>query len=139
MGYSPFGTDKKVAFNLPVSATELPTPDVKHDEVPTTRGKRFLRSNLGKVVIYFAVFGLLAAGLTLVLGWVLARGSIPKVTLRQGTFQGIIIDRPNFPKPVEAHLGIPYALPPVGELRFARPQPVLPSNETFEASSFGSR
>ncbi|KAK5049927.1 hypothetical protein LTR84_004046 [Exophiala bonariae] len=139
MGYSLFNADSKVVSDLPVPTTGSVTQEAKNDKAPTTRGRRFLRSNVGKVVVYFAVFGVIAAALTLVLGWVLARGSIPKVTLRQGTFQGIIIDRPNFPKQVEAHLGIPYALPPIGDLRFARPRPVLPSNETFEASSFGQR
>jgi hypothetical protein len=140
MASSPFDTDSKAAAILPAHTTEFPPQGVNgNDELTTTRRKRFLHSKLGKSVLYLGIFGLLAALLTLILGWLLIPGSIPTVTLRQGKFQGIIINRPDLPKSVEAHLGIPYALPPVGELRFARPRPVLASNETFEASSFGSR
>ncbi|CAG7836002.1 unnamed protein product, partial [Allacma fusca] len=35
-------------------------------------------------------------------------------------------------------LGIPYAEPPVGELRFASPKPVEPWDSLREASSYGS-
>lgn len=140
MAASPFDTDSKAEAILPAHTINLPPQGLNGaDEPKTTRLKRFLDTKLGKSVLYFGIFGLLAALLTLILGWLLIPCSIPTVTLRQGKFQGIIINRPDFPKPVEAHLGIPYALPPVGELRFARPRPVLASNETFEASSFGSR
>lgn len=140
MAASPFDTDSKAEAILPAHTINLPPQGLNGaDEPKKTRLKRFLDTKLGKSVLYFGIFGLLAALLTLILGWLLIPCSIPTVTLRQGKFQGIIINRPDFPKPVEAHLGIPYALPPVGELRFARPRPVLASNETFEASSFGSR
>lgn len=36
-------------------------------------------------------------------------------------------------------LGIPYTKPPVGELRFKRPQPVEPWSGTRDASGFGHR
>lgn len=142
MAYSPSDVDCKAATILPVHIKECPLPEALNSDckaLPATWRKRFLKSRFGKPTLYFGVFGLLAVTLTLILGWLLIPASIPTVILRQGTFQGVIIKRPSFPKPVEAHLGIPYALPPVGELRFARPRPVLASNETFEASRFGPR
>lgn len=142
MASSPFkfDTESKAAVILPVHTTDIPPQGLNSDDKnTTTRRKRFLDSKLGKLALYVGILALLAAFLTLILSWLLIPVSIPTVTLPQGKFQGIVINRPDFPKSVEAHLGIPYALPPVGELRFARPRPVLASNETFEASSFGPR
>ncbi|KEF63542.1 uncharacterized protein A1O9_01520 [Exophiala aquamarina CBS 119918] len=142
MAYSPSDIDCKAATILPAHVNEPPQPQGLTSDskpVPVTWRRRFQSSIFGKPIVYFGVCGLLAVILTLVLGWLLIPAIIPTVTLRQGTFRGVIINRPNFPKPVEAHLCIPYALPPVGELRFARPRPVLASNETFEASRFGPR
>ncbi|RVX71369.1 hypothetical protein B0A52_04943 [Exophiala mesophila] len=45
--------------------------------------------------------------------------------------------RNDFNKAVEGFMGIPYAHPPLGGLRFARPRPVFKSNETFKASKYG--
>lgn len=141
MPSSPFHIHRKADLILPVHDTALPSQELKIDGASTTKTSRnrFLRANLNKLLICFTAFGIVAATLTLLLGWLLGRRSIPTVTLPQGQFQGIVINRPNFPKPVQAHLGIPYAQPPVGDLRFARPRPVLPSNEIFEASGFGQR
>lgn len=61
----------------------------------------------------------------------------PRITLPQGHFTGKFIDA-ELPVPVEAFLGIPYAQRPVGTLRFRHPLPVLKSNETFEATEFGT-
>lgn len=48
----------------------------------------------------------------------------PVAETRQGTFVGKVLDNAHHPIPVEAWLGIPYAQPPVGALRFAKPVPV---------------
>ncbi|KAI9736296.1 MAG: hypothetical protein M1834_001182 [Cirrosporium novae-zelandiae] len=63
--------------------------------------------------------------------------SHPTVILPQGTLLGTVLAK-DFP-PVEAFLGIPYVLPPVGDRRFRHPVPVSPSNETIYATSFGSK
>ncbi|XP_070594034.1 cholinesterase-like [Erythrolamprus reginae] len=40
--------------------------------------------------------------------------------------------------PVTAYLGVPYAEPPLGKLRFQKPRPHQPWNQTLEATSFGN-
>ncbi|KAI1073927.1 alpha/beta-hydrolase [Whalleya microplaca] len=62
----------------------------------------------------------------------------PKVTLAQGTVVGIQ-QQDAYPKPVDAFLGIPYALPPTGDRRFRPPERVLPSTDIIDASKFGPR
>ncbi|CAK3925486.1 carboxylesterase family [Lecanosticta acicola] len=62
-----------------------------------------------------------------------------QVQLKQGTYLGQVLPEANRPVPIEAFLGIPYALPPVGERRFARPVPVPESNETFQATEYSLR
>ncbi len=62
----------------------------------------------------------------------------PKVTLAQGTVIGIQ-QQDAYPKPVDAFLGIPYALPPTGDRRFRPPEKVLPSSDVIDASKFGPR
>lgn len=39
---------------------------------------------------------------------------------------------------ISAYLGIPYAAPPVGALRFCAPQPVQPASGVVDASRFGA-
>ncbi|KAJ5764915.1 hypothetical protein N7520_004474 [Penicillium odoratum] len=60
----------------------------------------------------------------------------PSVTLHQGTFIGARQEETT-PQPVDAFLGIPYALPPVGERRFKPAEKVNASTDTFDASEFG--
>ena len=51
------------------------------------------------------------------------------VQTNNGPIRGITLDSKN----VEAFLGIPYAEPPVGNLRFARPVPKSSWTETYDA------
>lgn len=63
----------------------------------------------------------------------------PTVALKQGTYKGKLDQNPDYPVPIEAWLGIRYAQAPLGSLRFARPRPLPPNNETFTATNFGYR
>ncbi|KAL3444554.1 Alpha/Beta hydrolase protein [Aspergillus insuetus] len=60
----------------------------------------------------------------------------PSVTLPQGKVIGIQIND-DFPQSVDAFLGIPYAQPPVGDLRFRPAVKIAPSTETIDASKYG--
>ncbi|KAF9895188.1 hypothetical protein FE257_000090 [Aspergillus nanangensis] len=62
----------------------------------------------------------------------------PQVTIRQGTVVGTI-QRDTLQQPVDAFRGIPYALPPTGDRRFRRAEPVAPSEDIIDASRLGSR
>ena len=55
------------------------------------------------------------------------------VKTRYGTFNGFT-DKNG----VQTWLGIPYAQPPVGKLRWQAPQPLQPSDKTFDAKNFGA-
>ncbi|MBR3051873.1 MAG: carboxylesterase/lipase family protein, partial [Selenomonadaceae bacterium] len=54
------------------------------------------------------------------------------VKTRYGTFNGFV-DKQG----VKVWLGIPFAQPPVGKLRWQAPQPLKPSNKTFDAKKYG--
>lgn len=82
--------------------------------------------------------GLLVAVIA-ILGAFYPASSVPTITIPQGTYRGRTIQRADFPKPVDAFLGIRYAQPVIGDLRFARPVAVPPSNATYDASEFGAR
>ncbi|KKZ66011.1 triacylglycerol lipase [[Emmonsia] crescens] len=69
---------------------------------------------------------------------VLGSTEAPAVTIRQGTVIGRVL-RGDLPKPVEAFLGIPYALPPTNERRFSPPVPVSASNGSIDATNYGKR
>lgn len=66
-------------------------------------------------------------------------GSSPTVTIGQGTIVGREIDDGTYPAPLEAFMGIPYALPPVMERRFRPALPVPDGNGTLEAFYLGPR
>ena len=51
---------------------------------------------------------------------------------RYGTYNGFVGKRG-----VQTWLGIPYAKPPVGNLRWRAPEPLTPSDKTFDAKKFG--
>jgi len=63
----------------------------------------------------------------------------PAVKIKQGTIIGRLVTDGTFPEPLEGFLGIPYAAPPVGDLRFRAAVPVTASNDTFEAFYLGPR
>lgn len=60
----------------------------------------------------------------------------PSVTLRQGHVIGTSREETT-PHPVDAFLGVPYALPPIGERRFKPAEKVNASTDTIDASKYG--
>jgi carboxylesterase type B len=60
----------------------------------------------------------------------------PSVTLAQGQVVGTQL-KDNFPQTVDAFLGVPYALPPVGDRRFRPAVKVASSSNTIDASKYG--
>ncbi len=52
---------------------------------------------------------------------------------RYGTFNGFVDERG-----VKTWLGIPYAQPPVGKLRWQAPKALKPSNKSFDEKNFGN-
>jgi para-nitrobenzyl esterase len=54
------------------------------------------------------------------------------VTVEQGTLSGTETDG------VDAFLGVRYAMPPVGDLRWRPPQPVSPGQQQLDATRFGN-
>lgn len=66
-----------------------------------------------------------------------AKDTNPAVKLPQGTVVGLTLDE-LLPKPVDAFRGIPYALPPTGDLRFRPAVKVEPSPDNIiDASKYG--
>ncbi|XP_014663287.1 PREDICTED: cholinesterase-like [Priapulus caudatus] len=61
----------------------------------------------------------------------------PIVTTTLGRVEGIT-SRAHDGTPVDVFRGIPYALPPVGDLRWKAPSPAEPWNGVFDASQFGA-
>jgi len=64
--------------------------------------------------------------------------SKPAVTLRQGRYVGaVILSSSHFPRPIETFRGVPFAQDTAGRNRFRPPQPLPPSDKTFDALRFG--
>lgn len=57
----------------------------------------------------------------------------PVLTIEGGQVQGVLAENPG----VYAYKGIPYAAPPIGELRWKAPQPVVPWQGVMVADRFG--
>ncbi|KPI34395.1 Carboxylesterase 4A [Cyphellophora attinorum] len=86
--------------------------------------------------------GLLFAVIVAALAYLLIDPSSrrPEIVLRQGKVRGVTLERGDFAQQVEAFYRIPYAQPPVGELRFKRAQPVPDSNTTvYDSQTYGPR
>lgn len=60
----------------------------------------------------------------------------PSVTLAQGQVVGTKL-KDTFPQTIDAFLGVPYALSPVGDRRFRPAVKVSDSSETIDASKYG--
>lgn len=60
----------------------------------------------------------------------------PIVTIESGKLQGVAETRLS---PLKIFRGIPFAAPPVGDLRWREPQPVLPWSGTRQATKFAPR
>lgn len=65
--------------------------------------------------------------------------SHPEVLLPQGKVRGVLLNDGTYPESIEGFMGIPYALPPLGDLRFRPAVPVSPSDVTIDAFEFGPR
>jgi carboxylesterase type B len=70
------------------------------------------------------------------MGSIQAEENPPTVNLPQGTVIGTVLKN-DLKRNVEAFLGIPYALPPVGELRFKRAVKVPRSSKVIHATEYG--
>jgi para-nitrobenzyl esterase len=77
----------------------------------------------------------IAAAALMLLACLDANGDPLIVQIEQGKVQGKQINH----GAVEAYLGIPYAAPPIGPLRWAPPQPPLPWHGVMDASRYGHR
>lgn len=76
-------------------------------------------------VFYFGAFLLMSSAAT---------AQLPKVFVIEGGYvSGMAATSPEDPTAVTAFLGIPYAEPPIGNLRFRPPQPVVEWQALYEA------
>ena len=57
----------------------------------------------------------------------------PILEIEGGKIQGVLTDKDG----VYAYKGIPYAAPPVGDLRWREPQPVVPWDSILVCDEFG--
>lgn len=78
------------------------------------------------LLIAWTSAGLLAAPVTC------PADTAPKVATDKGDVLGQVVDG------VRQYLGIPYAAPPVGDLRWAPPQPAASWDQPLDATAFGS-
>ncbi|XP_066292865.1 uncharacterized protein [Branchiostoma lanceolatum] len=86
-------------------------------------------------------FRVLAAIVTLLLNFCATAGQDDGLVVSTvtGQVRGTTTHTTDLPdKPIYAFLGIPYAAPPVGELRYRPPQPALPWEGVREAVDYGS-
>ena len=79
------------------------------------------------------LFPSLLIGLCFVLNNALAQENKPQVKIKNGMLQGEF----NPATGINSYKGIPYALPPVGDLRWKEPQPAKDWSGVFKADHFG--
>lgn len=77
----------------------------------------------------------LAISVALLLGRGIAPGQAPTVTTAQGNAVGKLVRNGT----QKAFLGLPYAAPPVGDLRWTAPRPALSWTGVRDATKFGAR
>ena len=63
----------------------------------------------------------------------------PTVELPSGQLLGTLLPVPGFENQAVSFLGVPYAAPPVGDLRFEDPQPLEPWEGVKDATEFRER
>ncbi|XP_035826311.1 para-nitrobenzyl esterase isoform X2 [Aplysia californica] len=85
----------------------------------------------GRVHLVFVVVVLLTTSLVRE-----CQATAPTVSAPAGRFQGLL-ENDQKGQPYFAFKGIPYAKPPVGELRFALPEPLPKLDGTFDATKYG--
>ena len=102
-------------------------------------GKTFFDMQVVKFLIYFLTVTcavvLLVSKITL--AEVNENQLSPVVQTESGAVVGTVENLP-YGKTAHQYLGIPYAEPPVGDLRFANPKPVKPWSGTKRATEFGA-
>ncbi|XP_066288361.1 carboxylesterase 5A-like [Branchiostoma lanceolatum] len=68
----------------------------------------------------------------------LSAADVPIVTTKNGKLRGTATVSTDLPdKPVYSFLGVPYATPPEGELRFQAPRPAQPWSDERDATRYG--
>ena len=85
--------------------------------------KRFLRVYHPGILIGTALLGLAAIG---------SGAPAPVMRVDGGELQGVVDDG------VISYKGVPFAAPPVGDLRWRAPQPLAPWTGTRQAAEFGA-
>ena len=77
---------------------------------------------------------MIMAGVLTMTNFPVAQAAEPcRIQTRYGIYNGFV-DKQG----VQTWLGIPYAKPPVGALRWHAPEPLEPSNKEFNAKKFGA-
>lgn len=90
--------------------------------------------------MHFSYFSLFAVLSTVVIAAPVVeerQTSTPTVTISNGVVIGTATAISNQPSvtPAKSYLGIPYAKPPTGDLRFAPPEPATPWTSPLQAQS----
>ncbi|KAF4119418.1 Carboxylesterase family [Geosmithia morbida] len=100
-------------------------------EKPNSSARWALGAGIPALVAVFLYYMFIGQGDSIV--------DLPAVTIKQGTIVGRTVNYDTFPKPLEGFMGIPYAVPPVGQQRFLPAAPVPAGNSTLKAFYLGAR